>query len=485
MKSLKNFFYNVGYQILIIIIPLLLAPYISRVVGPDGVGTYSYTYSIVTIFGLFANLGISKYGNREIAKCGNDREKRSIVFSELLVFKISCSIVVLLVYLGFVSIFGGEYSLALYIQIFNLLSFMLDISWFFWGMQEFRITTAISACINFLSVFVIFATVRTASDTNLYIFILAVRAFIIQLGAWFFLHRFINVKVSLKHLTTRHWKRLLLLFFPVFAKYLYSMMDRIMIGNMVDITEVGYYENVQSITYTVVTVLTAAGDVVMPKMILMYKEGNEKSVKLFCAGVFHLISFIAVGAMFGFIGVANDFIPLFYGEKFRECVPLLRMIAPAILFSGYSDWIRNTFLLPQYKDREYIIALTCGAVVNFIINFILIRRLGNQGAIIGTVCAEFLVLIVQGWFVRKQVKGWYYLKTAILYCVIGSIILLPCRIIENLGIHPFWTVILEILVGGAVYTVGISVFVLLREKQMCSLLKSLIQKNNTQKTDIG
>ena len=94
MNVIKNFFYNVGYQILIIIVPLILAPYISRVVGPDGVGTYSYTYSIVTLFGLFANLGMAKYGNREISKCGDDREKRTQVFSELLSVKLSCSIIV-------------------------------------------------------------------------------------------------------------------------------------------------------------------------------------------------------------------------------------------------------------------------------------------------------------------------------------------------------------------------------------------------------
>ncbi|MBS6734166.1 MAG: oligosaccharide flippase family protein [Clostridiales bacterium] len=474
MTTLKNFFYNVGYQVLIIIVPLLLAPYVSRVVGPEGVGTYSYTYSIVTLFGLLANLGISKYGNREIAKWGSDRKKRSKIFSELLAFKISCSAVVLAVYLGFVSSFGGEYSLALYIQVFNLLSFMLDISWIFWGMQEFRITTAVSACVNVLSVFVIFGVVRTASDTNLYILILAVRAFLIQSGSWLFLHRYIDVKVSLKYLTARHWKGLVLLFFPVFAKYLYSMMDRIMIGNMVGITDVGYYENVQSITYTVVTVITAAGDVVMPKMTLLYRSEDKKGAETLGIGVFHLISFIAAGAMFGFIGVANDFIPLFYGEKFRVCAPLLQMIAPVIVFSGYSDWVRNVFLLPQYKDREYIIALTGGAVINFIINFILIRRIGNAGAVIGTVCAEFLVLAVQIWFVRGQIKIWYYLKTALIYCLLGSVILLPCRIIENLEIHPFWTVTLEILISGIIYTAGVGIFIYLREKKLYQMLRCFI-----------
>ena len=186
MKVLKNFFYNVGYQILIIIVPLILAPYISRVVGPDGVGTYSYTYSIVTLFGLFANLGMSKYGNREISKCGDNREKRTRVFSELLSLKLTCSIIVLAIYLCFVELSGGEYATALFLQIFNLLSFMLDISWFYWGMQEFRITTAVCAVFNMISIFFVFTFVKTEEDVYIYIFILAFRAFLIQLTSWIF-----------------------------------------------------------------------------------------------------------------------------------------------------------------------------------------------------------------------------------------------------------------------------------------------------------
>lgn len=451
MKVFKNFFYNVGYQILIIIVPLILAPYISRVVGPEGVGTYSYTYSIVTLFGLFANLGLAKYGNREISKCGEDREKRTKVFSELLSVKLTCSIIVLAVYLCFVQISGGTYTAAFFLQIFNLLSFVCDISWFFWGMQEFRITTAVCAFYNVLSIFFIFTFVKTTDDVGIYIFILAFRALMIQATPWLFLPRYVDVCVSFRHAFERHGKNLLLLFFPVFAKYFYSMMDRIMLGNMVGITEVGYYENVQSITLTAVTVLTATGDVVMPRMTSLYaKKETEEAGSLFRL-TFHLISFLAVGMMFGFIAVAKEFIPWFYGDQFHSCILLLQMIAPVILFSGYSDLIRNVFLLPRYMDREYVVALVFGAVVNFIINFTLIGPLGSAGAIVGTVCAEFLVMAVQIWFVRHEMKFSYFLRQSLAYCIMGSVILLVCSLIQLPEREPAVNIILDVLAGGGVY----------------------------------
>lgn len=478
MNVIKNFLYNVGYQVLIIIVPLILAPYISRVVGPDGVGTYSYTYSIVTLFGLFANLGMAKYGNREISKCGDDREKRTQVFSELLSVKLSCSIIVLAVYLCFVEISGGEYTTALFIQIFNLLSFMLDISWFFWGMQEFRITTAVCAAFNIISIFFIFSFVKTENDVGIYIFILAFRAFLIQLTPWIFVPRYADVRMSWRHIMGRHWKSLLLLFFPVFAKYLYSMMDRIMLGNMVGITEVGYYENVQSITLTAVTVLTAAGDVVMPRMTLLYDRREMKKAGELFHGVFHLVSFLAVGIMFGFIAVADDFIPWFYGDKFESCILLLRMIAPVVLFAGYSDLVRNVFLLPRYMDKEYVIALLSGAAVNFVINYALIGRFGSAGAIVGTVCAEMIVMIIQLWFVRNEFKMPRFFRQAIIYCLLGSTILIPCHLIGRLDLDPAAGVILDILTGGGLYTVVVFIYLYFAERNVLRTIRSMMPGQN-------
>ena len=483
MNVIKNFFYNVGYQILIIIVPLILAPYISRVVGPDGVGTYSYTYSIVTLFGLFANLGMAKYGNREISKCGDDREKRTQVFSELLSVKLSCSIIVLAVYLCFVKLSGGEYTTALFIQIFNLLSFMLDISWFFWGMQEFRITTAVCAAFNIISIFFIFSFVKTENDVGIYIFILAFRAFLIQLTPWIFVPRYADVRMSWRHIMGRHWKSLLLLFFPVFAKYLYSMMDRIMLGNMVGITEVGYYENVQSITLTAVTVLTAAGDVVMPRMTLLYDRKEMKKAGELFHGVFHLVSFLAVGIMFGFIAVADDFIPWFYGDKFESCILLLRMIAPVVLFAGYSDLVRNVFLLPRYMDKEYVIALLSGAAVNFVINYALIGRFGSAGAIVGTVCAEMIVMIIQLWFVRNEFKMPRFFRQAIIYCLLGSTILIPCHLIGRLDLDPAAGVILDILTGGGLYTAVVFIYLYFAERNVLRTIRSMMPGQN-RKTQI-
>lgn len=483
MKLFRNFLYNVGYQVLIIIVPIILAPYLSRVVGPEGIGTYSYTYSIVTLFGLLANLGIAKYGNREIAKCGNDRQKRSQVFAELISIKFFCGLVTLGIYLCFVTFFVSEYRTAFYIQTLNLLSFIIEVSWLFWGMQEFRITTLACTVMKILSLFLVFAFVRSEADIYRYIFILASNAFLIHLSTWLFIKKYIDFKVVLVSVLNRHWRNMLLLFFPVLAKYLYSTMDRVMLGSFVGIEEVGYYENVQSITMTFVYVLTAMGDVILPKMTLLYETKDVKQRETLFQGIFHLICFLSVGGMYGFIGVADRFIPWFYGEKFSVCVPLLKLMSPILVFAGFSDLVRSIFLLPQYRDKEYVIALIVGAVVNFFINVTLIPHLYSVGAVIGTIAAEAMVFVIQFWFIRNEIHKKYFFKNIGVYGILGLLILPVCQAISNLCDSAFISIVGEIIVGGGLYTISVCLYLFVYERDIYIKLQQIIAEKKRTKNN--
>lgn len=476
MKLLKNYLYNMSYQLLIIILPLILAPYISRVIGPEGVGVYSYSYSIVTLFGLFANLGIAKYGNREIAKCGDDRKKRSQVFWEIIFIKLLCSVVVFLGYFGYLNYCVEQNQTAFYFQIFNLLSFVVDISWFYWGTQNFKLTALNSAIMKVLSIVAIFMCVKTKSDTYLYVGILSFSAFLIQFSLWFYLPRYIDFQFHLQHVIQKHWKHILLLFLPVFAKYIYNSMDRIMLGSIVNMEEVGYYENVQSITLTITNVLTALGDVVMPQMTLLYAQKNHDMIENYTGCAFHLITFLAIGAMFGFIGVADTFIPMFYGDQFHNCIKLLQLIAPTIVFVGYSDLIRNLYLLPKYKDREYVVALIFGAIVNFGINAFLIPHLQSVGAIIGTLFAEFSVMFLQAWLIRKDVHFLSYMKKTLVYCMFGFVILISSSLIQMLPFNMILNCLLQIAIGGSLYALCVYWYLNTYEKAIWNTMKIVLHR---------
>ena len=156
---IKNYIYNLSYQILAIIVPLITTPYVSRILHADGIGIYSYTGTITTFFSLFAALGVNSYGQREIAYFQNEKKKRSIVFWELFLCRVVTTLVVCIIYFLF-AVFSGKYRNYYFIQIFTLLSVMVDISWFFQGIENFKVVAIRNVLIRIVTVFLVFIFVQ-------------------------------------------------------------------------------------------------------------------------------------------------------------------------------------------------------------------------------------------------------------------------------------------------------------------------------------
>lgn len=159
-KSIKkNYLYNLVYQVLILILPLVTTPYISRVLGAENVGIYSYTISIVTYFTLFGSLGVALYGQREIAYAREDKTKRKKIFFEIIFFRfITMAIAIIIYFLMFAR--NNQYEQYYKILLLYLLAAALDISWFFQGMEEFKRTVIRNVIVRLASVGCIFIFVK-------------------------------------------------------------------------------------------------------------------------------------------------------------------------------------------------------------------------------------------------------------------------------------------------------------------------------------
>ena len=134
----RNYIYNTLYQILILLTPLLTTPYISRVLGADGIGVYSYTQSIASYFVLLGAVGTTLYGQREIAYVCDNPDTRTKIFWEIVVFRFAAVLLCTLIYF-FTFGFDNQYSLIYRILTIEVFATAIDISWFFMGMENFRI----------------------------------------------------------------------------------------------------------------------------------------------------------------------------------------------------------------------------------------------------------------------------------------------------------------------------------------------------------
>ena len=277
----KNYLYNLTYQILILILPLVTTPYLSRVLGAEGIGIYSYTYTIVTYFVLFGSLGISLYGQREIAYAQDNKEKRKKVFLELVIFRFITIFIAVLVYYFFF-IRTGIYSIYYKILLFELIAGAFDISWFFQGLEDFKKTVIRNVLVRLISVSLIFILVKTEQDLITYMYIYSLADLIGNLSLWVYLPRYFKgVKVSNLNIISQIVP-IVLLFIPQITNKLYDILDKTMLGTLiVDKTETGYYEQSQKVIRVLLTIVTSLGVVMIPRMANMFANGEKEKINYY------------------------------------------------------------------------------------------------------------------------------------------------------------------------------------------------------------
>lgn len=447
----KNFVYNIIYQILNMLIPLITAPYVSRVIGADGVGTYSYTYSIVQYYLLFILLGVNNYGNRTIAKDRDDKDDLSKNFWNIYSIQFISFIIVSIVYFIYTLKFASDYKLIFTIEYIFLISTCLDINWFFFGLEKFKYTIMKNLGIKILSTISIFIFVKTKYDLNLYILILALSTLLANIVLWKYLIKYVKIKKPNLNEIKTHFKKDIILFIPVLSISIYNVMDKIMIGNFSTVTEVGLYENAEKIINIPLNIITALGTVMLPRISNLSKKGEDKKIREYISKSMQFTIFISIPICLGLAAISRDFAPLFYGVGFKKTGILIEILSVIIIFKCCANVIRTQYLIPNEKDSDYIISVVLGAITNFIINLLLIPKFNSVGACIGTVIAELVVMLYQFYSVRNNFKSLILNKKTFLILLKSICMFIIVISIKQLNLSSFITILLQVTIGVLFY----------------------------------
>lgn len=476
MSVKKNFVYNFAYQILVMILPLITTPYIARVIGPEGIGIQSYTYSIVNYFAIFAMMGINNYGNRSIAMVRDHKSKLNKMFTSIYSIQVIMSILMMMLYLIYIIFFVRENRIIFIIQAIYLISVSLDINWFFFGMEKFKLTVVRNTIIKMISVISIFVFVKESKDLYLYAFILAFGNLASQLVLWMYLKEYVKFSKVTKREIYLNLKPILILFIPVISVSVYKVMDKIMLGAMSNMVQVGFYENSEKIVSIPMGIAISLGTVMLPKMSNLYATGNEKEGIRYIGISLDFIMFMSFGAMFGLIAVSPILIPIFLGVEFTACIGVISLLAITILFISWANVIRTQFLIPKNKDIIYISSTIGGAIINLITNFLLIKRYGAIGAAIGTIFAEAFVCIFQTFMVRKELNIVKYLKKTSFYIIPGIIMYGVVVIIGNKMGLSLRTGVIQVIVGIALYTSISLIYMISRKSEIIMNMINMISR---------
>lgn len=420
MKSQnKNFLLNVGYQILTYIFPLITVPYISRVLGVDNTGVYAYTNSIVNMFMLITMLGINNFGNRSIAKCRDDSKQLEKTFSSIYSLQLIMCVLLNAIYCIYMFGYAKQYKAILIIQGIQLLSVAFDVNWFFWGLEKFKLTVIRNLIVKIISIICIFIFVKNSSDLKVYTLIMVCATLFSQLYLFFNIPRYVKFCIPEVQDILSNIKPCLILFIPVLAYGIYRVMDKTMIGSLASVAELGNYENAERIINIPIAVTTALGTVMLPRMSYLTGNASEKEVFSQIAESMKLALMLAVAMSVGMFVYASEISLVMFGSEFEKSPGIIKALSITVIISAWANVIRTQYLIPKEKDRIYVFSTIIGAVLNFVCNICLIRRMGAYGACIGTVLAEGYVALYQTIMIKNELPIKEYLGY-LLKCLINT-----------------------------------------------------------------
>lgn len=464
MQVIKNYFYNVSYQLLTVWVPLVTLTYLAHVLGKEGIGVQSWTNSIASYFVLLGTLGITLYGQREIAFVRESDEKRSVVFWQIQGLHFMVSIIACILYVASILILVasgnkyGEYQVQLYLQGILIIAGAFDISWFFMGLEDFKKTVVRNSVIKMAMVLAIFTLIKNQTDLNKYILLLGLTQFLGNLTLWAFLPSMV-FKPGWKTLfgsgVRKHLVPTVSLFIPTIATQIYLQLNKTMLpvlqAGQTDLA--GFYDSADKIVKVALSVVTAVGLVMMPRIANFVSKEDFSQVKKSIKLSMRIVTAISVPLVFGLIAISNNFTNWFMGSEFHPTSIAMVILAPMILFIGWSNVVGTQYLVPTMRNRDFALSVSLGAVANIVMNFIFIPLWGLNGAAFATVLSEMLVAGIQMWMVRDVFKINHLLQGTWKSVIPGVLMYLTIFMTNLLNFSGWVETVQQIIVGSISYAI--------------------------------
>ena len=455
MKVLKNYAYNLSYQLLVIVLPIITTPYVTRIFSSKDLGTYGYFNSIVTYFILLATLGVANYGTKEISSNRKDIRKN---FWGIYTLQLIATFLSLLLYALLCLFLPAMQNMVAYILGLSLVSKGMDISWLFQGLEDFRRITARNTTVKLLGVISIFLFVKTSGDLYLYVFLLTFFELLGQLSMWLPARPYIGEPQFDLSFAKKHLKPVILLFLPQIAISLYVTLDRTMLGALSSTNDVGIYDQALKIINILLTLVTSLGSVMLPRVSGLLSSGDYKAVNKMHEFSFLIYNLVIFPIIAGLLVVNKDFVSFFLGKDFQAANIAIAIMVFRMFFIGWTNIMGIQILIPHNKHREFMLSTTIPAFVSVGLNLLLIPPFGFIGASIVSVLTEALVWVIQLNFARKFMKDVSILP-AMSKIIIASVVMYLRLFVFRTVVQfkPMLNVAVDGFVGAIIYLILIVV----------------------------
>ena len=469
MKVLKNYAYNLSYQLLVIILPIITTPYVTRVFSSDDLGIYGYFNSIVTYFILLATLGVANYGTKEIS--GNRKEIKKN-FWGIYTLQLGAALLSILLYILLCMGISTMQNPVAYILGLSLVSKGLDISWLFQGLEDFRKITARNITVKLVGVSAIFLFIKSASDLYLYVFLLTAFELLGQLSMWVPAREFIGKPHFDLGYAKHHLKPIILLFLPQIAISLYVTLDRTMLGALASTRDVGIYDQALKLVNILLTLVTSLGSVMLPRVSSLLSKGDHKAVNKMHELAFLIYNLVIFPIIAGILIVNDDFVQFFLGKDFQDARYAISIMIFRMFFIGWTNIMGIQILIPHNKNKEFMVSTTVPAILSVGLNLLFLPKLGYVGAAIVSVLTESLVWGIQLFFTRVYLKE-VPIIGSMAKIILASAIMYGILLGSKTFIHfsPTINVLAFAVLGGIIYLFTILSMKVIDVKELKQIIK--------------
>ena len=456
-KLIKNYIFNTSYQLLALIVPLITTPYISRTLKPHGIGEYSYTYSIVCYFTLFAILGTSTFGQKEIGILQDDAIKRTKKFWDIFSFRFITSIIAFLIYNLYVLLIAKNKIIAL-IQSLYIINVSFDVVWFFQGMEDFKKIAIRNYILKILNIIIIFIYINNENDLWKYTLSLALLTCIGNLSILPFLKKYL---IPLKKYTPKPFNKIKIifqLFIPSAALQFYSIVDKTMIGQITsNAAQNGFYEQSEKIVKMCLMLVTTLPTVILPKISKAFAEKNTEQIQKYIYIALNFVWFLGTPLMFGTISISSILVPVFFGNGYESICDILPIMSILFLIMGFNQTCGTQFFIASGKQNIYTKNIIIGGIVNIIGNFLLITKFGALGAAISSVLGEIIITLLEFIYLynNTSILPLKIIKMGKKYLISSFIMFISITLLKkHISINIFGLIIL-IFTGIAIYFIAL------------------------------
>ena len=450
-KLIKNYLYNVLYQLLVIAAPIATAPYLARVLGTEAMGEYSYVSTVASIIGTIGLLGLYNYGVRQIAYAHNSKIDTDYVFWEIIAIRLVALLPGLATFLIIGAISQSKCSFLAYSS--WLIAMYLDASWLCVGKEDMKPVVCKNAFAKIVTIAGIFLLVHESGDVWKYLALIGASTFLANASVWVLLKSYVgSPKARVTMLPTRI-KSAFWFFLPQVTSMIYLQVDKVMIRWIAGTSQVAYYDQAEKIINIPLAFITVMSTVLMPRIAMELSDKHKREADNLIAKALHISLFFAIPMMFGIAGIAGSFIPWYLGGGFLPVVSGIYYICPIIIFNSIAGVLGSQYLTASNQMRLLTKAYGIAAIVNVAANASLIPIAGFKGAAIATQLSSLVSISIQFYYVSKQID---------ISVPKGNLVKYTCTaagmfaVVHLIGLHlgaGFFTTLVQIITGGTIYFV--------------------------------